>query len=242
MSKASAREAARLAQVQAEQRKRSRRNLAIAAVVIVVALIGGGIGFQAWRVSQQPSAGPSAGGSATPVTLVDGQPVVFGSAEAPVQIDLYADFHCPGCAQFEQNYGAVLSEAQQRGQAAVRFYPLTFHDPGSVSAGNGFACAAEAGFGQAFFTGLFANASLDWNNDQLFTLAEQVSGAPPSDAFRSCVTDRSHLAYLTSITAAADRAGVKQTPTVLLNGAPLDLANLTPDQLGQQIDTAAGQK
>ena len=132
--------------------------------------------------------------------------MVFGSADAPVQIDLYADFHCPGCAQFEQNYGTVLSEAQQRGQAAIRFSPLTFHDPGSVSAGNGFACAAEAGFGQAFFTGLFANASLDWNNDQLFTLAEQVSGAPPSDAFRSCVTDRRHLAYLTSITAAADRS------------------------------------
>ncbi len=242
MSKAGAREAARVAQVQAEQRKRNRRNLAIGAVVIVVALIGGGIGFQAWRVSQRPSAVPSATGSATPVTLADGQPVVFGSADAPVQIDLYADFHCPGCAQFEQNYGTVLSAAQQPERAAIRFYPLTFHDPGSVSAGNGFACAAEAGFGQSFFTGLFANASLDWNNDQLFTLAEQVSGAPPSDAFRSCVANRSHLGYLDSITTAADRAGVKQTPTVLLNSTPLDLANLTPDQLARQIDAAAAQK
>jgi protein-disulfide isomerase len=242
VSKASAREAARLAQVLAEQHSRRRRTLAIVAVAIVVALIAGGIGFQAWRAGQQPDAVPSAGASPTPVTLVEGQPVVFGSADAPVQIDLYADFHCPGCAQFEQNYSSVLGTAQQRGQAAIRFFPLSFHDPGSVSAGNGFACAAEAGFGQSFFTGLFANASLGWSDEQLNTLAERVAGAPPSEAFRSCVTGRAHEAYLASITAAADQAGVNQTPTVLLNGTPLNLADLSPDQLAQQIDAAAAQR
>jgi protein-disulfide isomerase len=237
VSKTSAREALRAEQT--KQRQRERRILALVAVAIVVLLVAGGIGFQAWRTSRGPDAVPSASGNATPVQLVDGQPVVFGSATAPVKIALYEDFHCPACAGFEEQYGPVLAAAEQRGQAAVEFYPLSFHDPGSVAAGNGFACAAAAGFGQAYYTGLFANSQLEWNNEQLITLAEQVSGAPVSDAFRTCVNERRHVSWLQSITAAADAAGVTGTPTMFLGRAPVDLSTLTPAALTEKINAAA---
>jgi protein-disulfide isomerase len=238
VSKTSARE--RLArQQQDQQRRRDRRILALVAIGVVIVLVAGGIGFQAWRTSQQPSAGPSASASATPVQLTNGKPVVFGSADAPVTIALYEDFHCPHCAEFEEQYESVLTAAQERGQAKIEFYPLSFVDAGSVSAANGFACAAEAGFGQAYYSGLFANPTLQWNDSQLLTLAEQVIGSAPSDAFRSCVTDRRHLGWVQSITAAADAAGVTGTPTMFLNGARVDIASLTPDALADKIAAAA---
>lgn len=237
MSKPSAREALRAEQ--AKQRQRDRRILGLVAIGIAVVLIGGGIAFQAWRTSRGPSGVPSASTSATPVQLVDGQPVVFGSANAPVKIDLYADFHCPHCADFEEEFAQTLQSAQQSGRAAVRFYPLSFVDAGSASAANGFACAAEAGFGQSYYTGLFANANLEWNDDQLFTLFEQVSGAPPTAAFRSCVTERQQLPWLQSISTAANQAGVTSTPTLFVDGTKADLATLTPQGLTTLIDAAA---
>jgi protein-disulfide isomerase len=239
VSKTSARDALRVQQD--KQRRRDRRILALVAVGIVVLLVAGGIGFQAWRTSRGPSGVPSASTSATPVQLVNGQPVVFGSGDAPVRIDLYEDFHCPHCADFEERYASVLTTAQEKGQAAIRFFPLSFVDPGSLSAANGFACAAEAGFGETYYDGLFANPSLEWNNDQLLRLAEQASGAAPSAAFSSCITARRQLPWLESISTAATQAGVQSTPSLLLNGTPVDIVTLTPESLTAQIDAAAKQ-
>jgi protein-disulfide isomerase len=237
MSMRSAREALRAEQ--AKQRTRDRRILVLVSIGVVVLLIAGVTGFQAWRTSRGPSGVPSASSSATPVALVNGQPVVFGSADAKVLLDLYEDFHCPHCADFEERYGSTLQAAQQSGRAAIRFFPLSFVDAGSESAANGFACAVEAGFGQSYYTGLFANPSLEWNNDQLYSLAEQVSGAPASAEFRSCVSERRQQPWLQSIAAAATQAGVSSTPTLFVNGQQADLTTLTPEGLTALIDAAA---
>lgn len=236
MSKISARE--RLKADQAKQRSRDRRILIIVAAGIVAVLVLGGIGFQWWRTSQQPSAGPTPAPSATPVTLVDGQPIVFGTANAPAQIDLYEDFHCPHCADFEEQYQPVLDQALRNGKAAVRIYPLAFVDPGSAAAANGFACAAQAGYGESYFRGLFANRNLDWNDEQLITLLTQVSGAPASATFEACVKQRQNEPWVRSIAAVATQKNVTSTPTMFINNAPVDIATLTPDALVAKIDQA----
>ncbi len=64
---------------------------------------------------------------------------------------------------------------------------MSFIDAGSAAAANGFACAAEAGFGAAFYTGLFANQNLDWSDSQLNQLAERASGSVPAE-FSTCVS------------------------------------------------------
>ena len=96
---------------------------------------------------------------------------------------------------------------------------------------NAMACAAEAGFGQAFYLGLFANHTLQWSDGQLMDLATKVTGGSPSEAFKTCVTSKAHADWVSSINAAADKNGVAQTPTMLINGKSVDIANLTPDAL-----------
>jgi protein-disulfide isomerase len=234
----SARERAQLAAEQAAARKRDRRILIMMIAIFLVVVVAGGIGFQAWRTSRAPSATPSATGSASPVTINNGRPIALGSAEAPVTITLYEDFHCPHCADFEEQFGPIISSAQEAGTARVELYPMAFIDQGSVTAANAMACAAEAGFGQAYYRGLFANHTLKWSDPQLIDLAEKVGGSP-SDAFRTCVMRRARADWVTSINAAADTKGVAQTPTMLINGNQVDITTLTPEALQALISEAA---
>ncbi|GAA3715510.1 hypothetical protein GCM10022204_38760 [Microlunatus aurantiacus] len=235
-----ARQAAQRGQAasQAAQRRRERRLLMVVVAAVVLALVGAGIGFQAWRTHRAPSAGTVTPGPSVPVTITDGQPISWGTGRAPVTVDLYEDFHCPHCVDFEADYGALLAAAQAAGTIRLRIFPMSFIDAGSAAAANGFACAAEAGFAGPFYTGLFANDTLDWSDSQLDQLAERAAGTVPAD-FSSCVTDRRHAAWADSIDAAAAAAGVTGTPTMHLDGRPVDITTLTPDSLTTKIQEAA---
>lgn len=228
-----------LAAQQASQRRRERRLLIIVVGVVVAVLVGAGIGFQAWRTHRAPSAGTITPGPSTPVTVTDGQPISWGPADAPVTVDVYEDFHCPHCVDFEADYGQQLADAQAAGTIRLRIFPMSFIDAGSAAAANGFACAATAGFAQPFYTGLFANDSLDWSDSQLDQLAARATGgAVPAD-FSTCVTERRYAGWADSIDAAATAAGVTATPTLFLDGQPVDITTLTPDSLTTKIQEAA---
>jgi protein-disulfide isomerase len=234
-----AREEARQRASAAAKQRRQRRIALVTSLVVLILLVGGGIAFQAWRTMRAPSATSTTGNpSSTPVVISEGKPILLGSADAPVKLSLYEDFHCPHCADFEEEYGPVLTGAENSGKAVLELYPMSFIDSGSAAAANAMACAAEAGFGSPYYRGLFANATLQWNDDQLIALAKQVTPAP-GDAFGSCVTGRAHAAWVNSINTAAEANGVDSTPTVFLNGDRLDLASLTPEALQTEIDEAA---
>jgi protein-disulfide isomerase len=228
-----------LAEQQAAQRRKERRLLAGIVVAVVVVLVVAGVGFQAWRANRSPDAGTvTPGRTSAPATITNGQPISWGSAEAPVTVDLYEDFHCPHCAEFEEEFGQILTDARDAGQIRLHLYPMSFIDAGSVSAANAFACAAEAGFGEAYYAALFANHTLDWSDAQLIELAEQVNGSVP-DTFSTCVEQRTHTDWVNSIDDAATAAGVTGTPTVFIDGKQVDVGTLTPDGLRSQIAEAA---
>ena len=234
--------AAEQARLQAElvaRHKRERQLLALAAIGLVVLLVAGGVGLQAWRTSRPPTAVPAVADPAeTPVPILPGQPLRFGRPGAPVRVALYEDFHCPHCADFEEEFGPILLQARQRGTAVLEFYPMSFIDEGSGRAANAMACAAEAGFGVAYYRGLFANHTRAWSDDQIVTLAAKINGSVP-ERFRTCVTGRAHAGWVDSINAAADRAGVTSTPSLFVNGEPVDLTKTTPAGLQARIDDLA---
>lgn len=228
-----------LAAQQAAQRRTQRRRLAVIVIAVVVLLVGGGIGIQTWRANRAPdTSSVTPGRTSAPVTITGGQPISWGSADAPVTVDLYEDFHCPHCADFEEEFGPTLTQAQDEGRIRLRIFPMAFIDAGSTSAANAFACAAEAGFGESYYTALFANHKLGWSDRQLTKLAEQVNGAVP-EQFSSCVQQRSHESWVGSINDAAAAAGVTGTPTMYLDGALVDLNTLTTDSLTSTIAEAA---
>ena len=234
-----ARETARLAAEQAARRRRDRNLLLVFVVAVVVLVVGGGIGVQAWRTSRAPASGtPGVAVSDTPQPVVDGQPIRLGADTARSRITLYEDFHCPHCADFEDEFGPTLTAAQNAGTVQLELYPMSFIDSGSTAAANAFACATEAGFGTRYYLGLFANHTLQWSDSQLVDLAAKVGGTP-TDTFSTCVTSRAKAGWVDSVNAAADANGVSSTPTMFLNGKPVAVEGLTPATLQAMIDSGS---
>jgi protein-disulfide isomerase len=229
-------QAARLAAEQAAQRRRDRRILVAAVTVLVVLVVGGGVGLQFWRTHRLPAAAaPSVLVGDAPQSVTDGQPIRLGAAGAPVTVQLYEDFHCPHCVDLFEKLDPTLTAAEAAGTVRVELYPMAFVDAGSAPAANAMACATEAGFGARYHHGLFANHTLLWNDRQLLDLAGKV-GASPDEAFGSCVTTDAKAGWVDSVNRAADGRGVTQTPTMFLDGAPVDLGSLTPESLQSMID------
>jgi protein-disulfide isomerase len=220
---------------QAAARRRERWVLLAVLAALVVVVVGGGTGIQVWRTGRAPSPVAVADPSSPPVTITSGQPVTFGASDAPKVVSVFADFHCPHCAEFEESYGPVLDSARQAGRIRLEVYPMAFLDAGSTAAANAFGCAAEAGFAAGYYAGLFGNPILRWSDDQLLALPEAV-GATSTPAFAGCVTGRAHAGWVESINAVADQRGVTATPTVLVDGVVVDVSELTPDDLAAKIN------
>ncbi len=236
----SSREKLRLAQELAARRKKERRLMVIVAIALVVLVVGGGTAIQKYRTSRAPTAAsavPSTTASPTPQSIVNGKPILLGKADAPVRISLYEDFHCPHCADFEEEFGPTLTAAQAAGTVVLELYPMSFIDSGSTAAANAMACAAEAGLGQAYYLGLFANHTLRWQDSQLLDLASKISSSVP-DSFKTCVTTKVHSEWVQSINQAADANNVNETPTMFLNGDPVTTSTLTPESLEAMIEQA----
>lgn len=235
-----ARERARVAAAQTARRKK-RRNLGIIilAVVVMIAAVGVGIGYATNR--GKPHAdhdSPSWG----PVKIKEGKPITLGEKDAPVTLTLYEDFRCPHCAQMHESLGSTISDLQKSGKIKVELYVLPVIDQqdqqhGSVRAGNAMACAAEEGFGQAYYTGLFDNHGKDWTKAQLLDLAKQVD--KPKKKFSSCVNDMKHEDWVDSMSQTAQQNQVESTPTAFINGDKKDDApEWNPQQLRDAVKKA----
>ncbi|CAN5137800.1 thioredoxin domain-containing protein [soil metagenome] len=58
----------------------------------------------------------------------DGYGIVTGFAEAPVQLEIFAEPQCSHCADLQAAYGEEIKDAIASGQLTVTYRPLTFLD------------------------------------------------------------------------------------------------------------------
>jgi protein-disulfide isomerase len=225
----------------------------VAAVAIVVALalvVGLGLWLQSRnKPADLPAAIPvAAAGPAYPV-VPQGDTVVTGSPQAPVTVDIYEDFLCPGCAEFEMLYHQQLAQAAADGKARVVYHPVAILDDHSkpagystLAAGAAF-CAAEAGIFPRFHDSLFATQPAEegpgWTSAQLQQLARDLGAG---DGFAHCMqagTDRRVVAS-TKI-ARLFIGGLRPdgqfgTPSVVVNGTLIDIGD--PGWLEQALSRA----
>ncbi len=239
-----ARERARVA-AEAAARRKKRRTLALVVLVVVVVVAAAGIGIGYATNFGKPRAQSASGGGWGPVKVTNGQGIQLGEDTAPVTLTLYEDFRCPHCAEFEKSLGSTITDLQKSGKVKVDLYVLTIIDnedgtQGSLRSGNAMACAAEEGFGEAYYNALYDNYGKAWTDQQLIDLAKQVGN--PSAGFSSCVTGLKHRDWLQSAAQAANDHQVTGTPTVFINGTVRPEApGWTPQQLRDAVNQAAGQ-
>jgi protein-disulfide isomerase/uncharacterized membrane protein YphA (DoxX/SURF4 family) len=214
-----------------ERRKAARTralwlNASLGVVVILIGLIG--IGVQSGRAK--------IAGSVTATHASVSQGVVFGK-KAAATVDIYEDFQCPHCLDFEKTTGKTIDADVRANKAQVRFHPLAFLDSSSSGnryssrAANAALCASDISVDDfvAYHNILYgtykgkqvqpAEGSNGRTNAELeaYASAIGIKGAQLTD-FDTCVSTEKHKALVQAITDNASSHGVNATPTVKVNG------------------------
>ena len=245
---------ARAAQQAALARAKRRRTLIQLAVVggvavVVIAIIATAVVLG--RRGQATSAGSSP--SATATTNVDGTSVPFviggtgatadgvrvGNADAKVSMDLWVDYSCPHCQEFEATNNAAISDLVASGKLAVTYHNIQIVTDYGTEAGSASACVAvhDPSIWPAFNASLYANHSAQtdgWSASQFAAFATS-SGA--GDATRSCITDGTYRDWIGDNTAASVKAGVSGTPTMFIDGEKTD--TLSGQALTDRVNSLA---
>ena len=188
-------------------------------LLIAIAVVGAGtLGYVATR--------PRSDGEAIDPNLPLGtaQGFLMGSPDAPVKIVEFADFECPGCAQF-----ATLTEPDVRerliktGMASMQFFvfPLPMHK-NTWAASNAAYCANEQGKFWEMHDRLFYTQDL-WNTQATSSPDKKMMGYASDvglDAgkFEACYESKRHYPNIKASGAEAERVGVNMTPTIIIGG------------------------
>lgn len=176
----------------------SRTLIAVIAVVVLAVVVGGGLIWQ--RIQSDPGA-PEAERTAVDYDVrTDDGVVVAGADDAPVTVDIYEDFLCPACANFEQRDGDQIRAAIASGDIQARYHIVNILDEQSnpagysTDAGNAALCAAGAGAFPSFHASLLAKPPREggrgYSIDQLVQLGRDLGVT--DNAFEPCVRDGQH--------------------------------------------------
>lgn len=187
----------------------------------VVALAG--IGVLVWQLNDKAAAVTQpVQVSLTPEQLNRVQGISIGEADAPVVVMEFADFQCPGCAQFAQ-FTAPLIKQRLVESGKVRFvfyeFPLPQHQNAFLAARAG-RCANEQGRFWDFHDVLFGQQS-DWAFERdpvdLFVGYAGRVGAD-TGAFEQCLRSDRFAREVSESAAFGTAMGVSSTPTLIVNG------------------------
>jgi protein-disulfide isomerase len=218
---------------------------AVIAVVVIVAVVV--------AIVMGTKGNPGGGGSALPTGALagDGAGIVANGTPAKSgapTLDIFEDFQCPVCGQFEKAFGATLTSMADAGEVKLVVHTLSFLDTNlkndsSSRSANAVACASDAGKFLEYHSAVFAAQPVkegDGYTDAQLTEFATTAGitGPALTTWQKCTSTGQHAQYVTDVQTAAEKEGVFGTPTVKLNGKDITKSLSTPDTLTAQIKAA----
>ncbi|MFG3226141.1 DsbA family protein [Kitasatospora sp. NPDC048194] len=256
----SARERIQEAQRREQLAAKRRQRIVVSVSAVVVLALAGGVALAVSSASGKDDKASAASSSAPLVvpanaTGPDGTVITYGKADAPHTMEVYEDFRCPVCKHFEAANGQSVKQLTEDGQIKVEYHLAAFLDKNLGGKGSRTALAA-AGAAlnegvdkfKAFHDVLYANQPDEREDgfgdvNHLLDLAGQVPGLK-TDAFVKAVTDRTYAPWAAKVADAFNNSGVTGTPTVKVDGKPVNLfagnSAATPEQFTAQVKQAAG--
>jgi protein-disulfide isomerase len=227
--------AAARAKAEATEKRRQRTiNIVIGAVLVVVV---GGLITGAYFASRGSSEEIVADASVPTGALGPDSEYAFGvnvAGDAPGKpvLEIWEDFQCPACGQFEQAFRPTIEKLADKGDARVIWRNTTFLDnslPGDNSkrAANAWGCAVDADKNVQYHDAIFDNQPTTegdgWSDDQLIAFGKNVGiDGEALTTFESCVTDLEYIQWVRNSTAEMSNNDVTSTPTLVLNGEQLE--------------------
>jgi protein-disulfide isomerase len=228
MATSSRKQAAAAFRRQQEAQARRRRIVFGIAIGASVLLIGGLLGVGIWmnrEVDYEVNEPAAATTDTYAVKIGDG----------PVQIDLYIDYLCPACKQFEDTYAADLQRWVDESTVTINYHPIAILDrlsqgtQYSTRAGAAAVCAADVGeqeyldYTLALYAAQPAENTRGLDDDELVRIGTEDVGLDAEWA--ACVEDETYRGWLQEgTTAATNEHGVSGTPTAMVGGELVDSA------------------
>lgn len=159
----------------------------------------------------------------------EGYGIVFNKELTGVpKIDIWEDFQCPVCRNFEAINAKQVKEWIDAKKVTAVFHPLSFIGAESAYMANAAACAADEGKFLQYHEALYVNmASAEnsgkWNPISLVELGKElgISG----ERFTGCVSDGKYQDWVNNVAADGSKKNVNATPTVFINGKEIERVN-----------------
>ena len=216
----------------------SRRNglVAVAVIAVIAIVVGIGYAVQAGRDTTGEDAaapGESSSSTGTPpggAASADGDPGVadtygvgVGDPDAPVKVEVFEDFLCPYCRQFEETSRDDLRQAAVDGKAYVVYRPIAFLSEYSTRSLNAFAVVLDKSGGDValkFHDRLFENQPEEGGAmpDDEWLIDQAVEAGADEAAIRPGIENLSFEQWMVNGNEDASKRGVNSTPTVFVDG------------------------
>ncbi len=270
LTKAKRREEAReqARKLRQQQQKKEKRNKVLLRGGISLAIVAIGVVVTLLIVDAVGPAGPGPKNMASDGIVIGknleavrndgipegGKPVASkpDRENGPIDIVLYADYMCPGCAGFERQNGELIQQYVGNGEATLEIHPISILDRVSLGtkystrAASAVSCVAEqqpdkffAAHDYLLSSGVQPEENTKGlsNKDLLKNLIS--AGVENTPELEKCVMDVKFASFIREATDRAavgplpntDWQSVKTTPTVLVNGEFFDASKTTFNDL-----------
>jgi len=213
---------------QHEAKERRRRTLTVSLLVI------GALALIVAIVAAVQAARDTTGETATPPQgAVDSYALPLGPDSAPVTVEIYEDFLCPFCGQFESISTDMLKQYAEAGDVQVQYRMISILD--DASSGTEYSTRAmnavgvvldEAGpevavrFHDLLFANQPAEGSEGLSDEELVDLA--VEAGAEESAVRPGIESLAYEQWVKNATDQASKDGVAGTPTVVVDGEQVE--------------------
>jgi protein-disulfide isomerase len=211
-------------------------------IVVVVALatfVSGGMLYRAKH--EQLQAIPQE--NALPANSGSESMHIRGNPDAPVTMEEFGDFQCPPCGSFAAFAEELLKEYDSRLRIVFRHFPLEAHEHAREAS-----LAAEAAGLQGHFWEMYDvlyHEQAAWskapNTRELFESYAGTIGLNV-DQFKKDMDGEQAKARVDSDQARAESLGIKVTPTLYINGQPVEPKDKNPEGLRAAINAALAGK
>ncbi|NKY57015.1 DsbA family protein [Nocardia flavorosea] len=230
-----------LSSIRPDRTRRILVQLAVTAVLVgLIAAIGINVAIKKAErddpgATPTVTAAPDTNPNGLAATLTDTGAIRIGKPSATRTVRLVADLQCPACRQFETTYGPLLTDAVNAGTIAAEYNIIAFLDRASSTeystrAANASYCAASADplaypdWLKTMFEHQPPEGGAGLPDSTLVDIAATIGYTDP--AFAQCVTDQTYGKFVRARTLDILDSGIQSTPSVLLDGRPIDPAQL----------------
>ncbi|QIK71148.1 thioredoxin domain-containing protein [Propioniciclava coleopterorum] len=238
-SSASRRDQLRRQQQEAAARQKRTTRIIGVAVGLLAAVLVGVLVFALVNAPQAPAPTPRAEQVTPPSANADASALVLGrGAPGSPTVTVYLDYQCPNCRIFEEVYGPMLQREAAAGTWTLQNSTMTFleqalSNTASTRAAVAAACSAFADRYADFNAAIFSHQPANEVRGAVGYTDELLRATIPADlgftaeqttALQACYDGRATEDFVAGVDKAAYASGVSATPTLTVDGRPIDLS------------------